>query len=158
MKNGGLGSLPRGLEWINQNNNQNIQKTEAQTPTKPAVAHKIENLTPPSIAQTTPISQSELNNQNSPEMPQLVASAKTKTPQKRGFVSASAGLPEGYTRATFIIRQDHIDRLKALAYVNKSSIKDLVDQAMTKFLKDKDVATILMEAVKGAEPAPENNK
>jgi len=151
MKNGGLGSLPRGLEWINQNNNQNAQKAEIQTSTKPAIANQSEQTTPTSVAQTTTTPQSMINNQNSPEKPQLTASAKTKMPQKRGFVSASAGLPEGYTRATFIIKQDHVDRLKALSYVNKSSIKELVDQAMTKFLKDRDVVTILMEAVSGKE-------
>lgn len=158
MKNGGLGSLPRGLEWINQNNNQNVQKAEAQIPTKPVVVHQSEHATHTPVTQTTPTSQLELNNHNSPEKPQLAASAKIKTPQKRGFVSASAGLPEGYTRATFIIKHDHIDRLKALAYVNKSSLKDLVDQAMTKFLKDKDVNTILMEAVNASDAAPENIK
>lgn len=156
MKNGGLGSLPRGLEWINQNN-QNIQKHEAQVPTKPVIANKTESLTPPSVAQNT-TTHSELNNHNSPEKPQLAASAKTKMPQKRGFISASAGLAEGYTRATFIIKQDHIDRLKALSYVNKLPIKDLVDQAMTRFLKDRDVTTILMEAVNASDTTTENNK
>lgn len=61
--------------------------------------------------------------------------------------SALAGLPAGYTRATFIVKQKHIDRLKALSFVNKISIKELLDQALTKFLKDKDVTAILMEAI-----------
>lgn len=154
MKSGGLGSLPKGLEWINQN----PQKNEAQTTSKPLVVQQVQQVTPVASTPITPVLQPATNNQSVLEKPQFVASAKHKTSTKRSVESASAGLPDGYTRATFIIKQDHVDRLKALAYVNKTSIKDLVDQAMTKFLKDKDVATILMEAVKGTETASEHSE
>ena len=75
--------------------------------------------------------------------------AKEITRKLKKQISASAlmGLSEGYTRATFIVKQTHFDRLKALAFVNKVSIKELVDQALAKFLKDKDVSAILMEAI-----------
>lgn len=144
MKNGGLGSLPRGLEWINQN----TQKAETQSS-----MNKIENTTVTQQPNVQPVTQV----QPVTEKPQLVASAKHKV-SKQVSASTSAGLPEGYTRATFIIKQDHIDRLKALSYVNKISIKDLVDQAMTKLLKDKDVATILMDAVKCTEVSSNNSE
>jgi hypothetical protein len=135
MKSGGLGSLPRGLEWINQN----TQKAETQSS-----VNKIENTTVTQQQNVQPVTQV----QPVTEKPQLAASVKPRAASKHTSESVSAGLPEGFTRATFIIKQDHIDRLKALSYVNKTPIKDLVDLAMTRFLKDKDVATILMEAVK----------
>lgn len=136
MKNGGLGSLPKGLEWIGQK-----QKPEAPTKEseQPATAKQAESIEIPRPAKQV---------QSPVEKPQVATPIKHKAPQIKAATSALAGLPEGYTRATFIVKQEHVDRLKALSFVKKVPIKNLVDEAMTKYLKDKDVATILTEAIK----------
>ena len=153
MKKGGLGSLPKGLEWLSQSSPKSEPKAVAPQPKKIAVAPKA-----PVVAKQPVITKPVVTKVEQPVKPvqiqvepiKFMASEKPKV-AKQSSESASAGLPEGYTRATFIIKKDHVERLKALAYVNKTPIKDLVDQAMTKFLKDRDVATILREAVKTAE-------
>jgi len=125
IKNGGLGSLPKGLDWIGQN----TPKAEVKAPAVKLVE---------AVQQKPAVSMVEMS--------QEIVITKTK---KQASSSVSLGLPEGYTRATFIIKQEHVDRLKALAFVKKVSIKELVDQSMVKFLKNNDVSSILMEAVRG---------
>jgi len=62
--------------------------------------------------------------------------------------TTTIGLPKGYTRATFIIQKDHVDKLKALSFATRTPLKDLVNQAMIEFLKDQDIATLVMESLK----------
>lgn len=45
-----------------------------------------------------------------------------------------AGLPEGWTRATFIVREESLELLKALAYYQRRQIKEVVDEALSKYL------------------------
>ncbi len=59
----------------------------------------------------------------SPEM------AQGKTPQK--------GLREGWTRATFILRKDYLERLKRRAYWERKKIKEVVDEALRLYLSGK---------------------
>lgn len=56
--------------------------------------------------------------------------------------SIERGLPPGWTRATFIVRQDHLDKLKALAYWDRRSIKELVEAALASYLKGKRIRAI----------------
>lgn len=58
----------------------------------------------------------------------------TKTTQR--------GLPAGWTRATFIMREDHLEKLKALAYWDRKQIKELVDEAIGRYLENKKVKSI----------------
>ena len=51
--------------------------------------------------------------------------------------SSSKGLPEGWTRATFIVRQDLVHRVKRAAYWDRRQIKDLVTEALDAYLVDK---------------------
>ena len=127
IKSGGLGSLPKGLDWIGQK----TPKTEMPVP-----AAKEKNNE--AVQQKPAVSLLQV--------PQEIVAQKSK---KQVGATVSSGLPEGYTRATFIIKKEHVDRLKALSFVKKVSIKDLVDQAMVKLLKNDDVSSILMKAVRG---------
>jgi len=52
------------------------------------------------------------------------------------------GLKEGWARATFIVREDYIDRLKAVAYWDRKHIKEVVDEALTAYLKEKKIKQI----------------
>ena len=56
--------------------------------------------------------------------------------------STEKGLPSGWVRATFIVRRSHVDKLKALAYWDRRSIKELVEAALASYLKGKRVKSI----------------
>ena len=47
------------------------------------------------------------------------------------------GLQDGWTRATFILRKHHLEELKALAYWERKTIKDVMDEALGAYLKGK---------------------
>jgi hypothetical protein len=51
--------------------------------------------------------------------------------------TSSKGLPEGWTRATFIVRQDLVHKVKRAAYWDRRQIKDLVTEALDAYLADK---------------------
>jgi hypothetical protein len=51
--------------------------------------------------------------------------------------TSSKGLPEGWTRATFIVRQDLVNKVKRAAYWDRRQIKDLVTEALDAYLADK---------------------
>lgn len=47
------------------------------------------------------------------------------------------GLPQEWTRATFIVRKDQLEDLKDYAYTERLNIKEVVEQMVDEFLKDK---------------------
>jgi len=49
------------------------------------------------------------------------------------------GLHDGWTRATFILRKNHLEKLKALAYWERRTIKEVIDEALESYLKDKNI-------------------
>jgi hypothetical protein len=51
--------------------------------------------------------------------------------------SSQKGLQEGWTRATFILRDDHLEKLKALAYWERKKIKEVIGEAFSSYLKGK---------------------
>jgi hypothetical protein len=53
--------------------------------------------------------------------------------------SSQDGLQDGWTRATFILRKDYLERIKASAYWKRKSIKEVMDEAMEAYLKGKRV-------------------
>lgn len=59
--------------------------------------------------------------------------ALNKTSQK--------GLKDGWTRATFILRKDYLDKLKALAYWERKKIKEVIDEALRLYLKREKIRT-----------------
>lgn len=44
------------------------------------------------------------------------------------------GLKDDWTRATFILRKSHLKELKALAYWERKTIKDLLDEILDSYL------------------------
>lgn len=48
-----------------------------------------------------------------------------------------AGLPEDWTRATFIVRVAQLEKLKDYAYTERLTLKESLDAALDAFLKDK---------------------
>ena len=51
--------------------------------------------------------------------------------------STQEGLKEGWTRATFIVREDYLEKLKDLAYWERRQIKELMDDILGSYLKGK---------------------
>jgi hypothetical protein len=47
------------------------------------------------------------------------------------------GLHDGWTRATFILRKHHLEELKALAYWERRTIKEVIDEALASYLKER---------------------
>ena len=50
--------------------------------------------------------------------------------------SSQAGLTRDWTRASFIVRVEHLNKLKDFAYTNRIPIKTALDMALDRFLKD----------------------
>lgn len=53
--------------------------------------------------------------------------------------TSTKGLEEGWTRATFIMREDYVKKIKAYAYWERKTVKDIVDQMLEDFLKGKQI-------------------
>lgn len=51
--------------------------------------------------------------------------------------TARAGLQPGWTRRTFIVRDTHLEKLEALSYWERTSLKDLLDAALESYLSRK---------------------
>jgi len=49
------------------------------------------------------------------------------------------GLKEGWTRATFILREDYLGKIKALAYWKRKNIKEVMDEVLEEYLKGKKI-------------------
>ena len=47
------------------------------------------------------------------------------------------GLHDGWTRAMFILTKHHLEKIKELAYWERRTIKEVIDEALESYLKDK---------------------
>ena len=64
--------------------------------------------------------------------------AAIKKPEKM-LDSSRAGLKPGWTRASFIVREDNLTKIKALAYWERVNIKHVLDEALSTYLAGKDI-------------------
>jgi hypothetical protein len=55
--------------------------------------------------------------------------------------TSQEGLKDGWIRATFILRKDYLEKLKALAYWERRRIKEVIDDALRLYLKGKETRT-----------------
>lgn len=56
--------------------------------------------------------------------------------------SLQKGLPEGWTRATFIIRNEFNEKIKAIAYWDRLTVKEVVHDALAAYLQDRNVKPV----------------
>ena len=49
------------------------------------------------------------------------------------------GLRKGWTRGTFILREDYLDKIKSLAYWRRKNIKEVMDEVLEEYLKGKKI-------------------
>jgi hypothetical protein len=65
---------------------------------------------------------------------------------KKGTINSSQkGLIDGWTRDTFILRKDYLEKIRALAYWERKKIKDVFDEALGDYLKGKRIKSISNE-------------
>ena len=55
---------------------------------------------------------------------------RPKTQFKKTTKTSQEGTKENETRATFIVKEDLLDKLKAIAYWDRTLIKEVVDKAL----------------------------
>ena len=53
--------------------------------------------------------------------------------------NSERGLKDGWTRATFILRKDRLEKIKSVSYWERKKIKEVVDEALRLYLKGKKV-------------------
>jgi hypothetical protein len=54
---------------------------------------------------------------------------------KRKLTNTSQeGLPENWTRATFIVREDLLDKVKDLAYWDRRQVKEIVNESLEAYI------------------------
>lgn len=53
--------------------------------------------------------------------------------------SSQEGTKDGYTRATFIVREDLLEKIKNFAYNNNKQIKQVIEEAFIWYLKEIDI-------------------
>ena len=76
---------------------------------------------------------------NEPTMEQSVKIKEgRKTKNTRVLTKTSQeGLKEDYTRATFIVHESLLEKLKDYAYTERRAIKDIINEMLEGYLKDK---------------------
>lgn len=53
--------------------------------------------------------------------------------------SVRKGLQEGWVRSTFIIKEEHLEKIKAIAYWDRLSIKDVLNSIFSEILANKNI-------------------
>ena len=53
--------------------------------------------------------------------------------------TSQKGLKDGWTRATFILRKDHLEKLRSFSYWQRRKIKDVIDEALSSYLEGKKI-------------------
>ncbi len=51
--------------------------------------------------------------------------------------TSQKGLKDGWTRATFILRKDYLEKLKSISYWQRRKIKEVIDEALKSYLEGK---------------------
>ena len=67
------------------------------------------------------------------ELPPVVAPVQPVPPQPE-VASIKKGLKNDETRATFIVREDLLEKLKAVAYWERLNIKDVINEALDRYV------------------------
>ena len=53
--------------------------------------------------------------------------------------SSQKGLKDGWTRGTFILKKEYLEKLKVLAYWERKKIKEVIDEALGAYLRGKKI-------------------
>ena len=127
------------LGWIGGNQPETPSEAVG-TPSPPSNPRNASNIGKPSTeslsSKASNSSKHELQGQPStPGHP-----SKPTTPSKG--TTTSKGLRPGWTRATFIVREETVQQLKAVAYWDRKELKRVVEEAFRTYLRGKEVTPI----------------
>lgn len=64
---------------------------------------------------------------------------RPKTIKRKITKTSQEGLPVNWTRATFIMREDLLKKLKDYAYTERETIRDVINEAVELYLQDKEI-------------------
>lgn len=65
-------------------------------------------------------------------------SQEIKKPQRVITKTSQEGLKEGETRATFIVNEELLEKVKAIAYLNRTQIKSVIHEALLLYLDNQE--------------------
>jgi hypothetical protein len=68
------------------------------------------------------------------QKPQPKKAGRPKTSTREIIKSSQEGTREGETRATFIVKEELLEKLKAVAYWERVMIKDIVNNALQEYV------------------------
>lgn len=88
-----------------------------------------------SLLGDTPIKKEEQNNKDL-EVKKVQKKGRPKTVTKTITKTSQNGTKNGETRATFIVKEEQLDKLKALAYWERIQIKEVIHNVIEKYLED----------------------
>lgn len=100
---------------------------------------KIEGLADQAVSKF--FEQPETEQQEKQGLPQVPRSnmGRPRTIYREYDKTSQEGLREGYTRATFIVREDLLKKLKDYAYTERETLKDVVNYMIAQFLEGKEI-------------------
>lgn len=67
------------------------------------------------------------------------AAGRPPTIKREITKSSQEGLPDNWTRATFILREDLLKRLKNYSYTDRRSLKEIMNEMIEAYLQGKDI-------------------
>jgi len=119
-----LGTDP--LQWI-----QDSRQNESEFSTQSVLSKQ-------SISSNQDISskQSVPSNQSVHQNPQ---NGGTRRNPRVITTASQEGLPDGWIRATFIVQEDQLAQIKALAYWERKQIKEVITEALSAYLAGRHV-------------------
>ena len=68
----------------------------------------------------------------------IISDIDVKEPRRKAGKPRNADADE-WTRQTFLVRKDFLEKLRALGYWNRQTTKVILDTALEEFFKDKDI-------------------
>ena len=80
-----------------------------------------------------------------PVLTKLATSSKDSSLQENSLTN---GLPAGWTRTTLVIREGRLEKLKALAYWERTQIKDIIEELVENFVSAREIRPIPKEKKK----------
>ena len=121
-----MGSIPKSLAWINSSESE------------PIVQDILEKTEPKKLKQKSPV---VIENQLDPSH-ETIKNKKSNQEEIHAVSESTTsmnGLAIGWTRATFIVKQEINEKLKALAYWERLTVKEVVHEALSAYLQDKQI-------------------
>lgn len=76
-----------------------------------------------------------------------VKRGRPRTNYREVVKSSQQGLREGDTRATFIVNEDKLRKLKALTLIEGKPIKEIIDDMVTEYLNDKEIPDAILDII-----------